>query len=363
MCGAAVSATVFAERERSHHDGRMSMETRRLGSSGIEVSALGLGAMMFGAWGNADRDDCRRMVDMALDAGVNLLDTADIYDRGVSEEIVGAALRGRRDEVVLATKFGNPMDNDPAHRGGSRRWVRQAVTDSLRRLQVDHIDLYQMHRPDPDVPFEETLGALTELVDEGLIGAVGTSTFPAEQIVEAQWIADRDGRTRPTSEQPPYSVLCRGVERAVLPVCRQHDVGTLVWAPLNGGWLTGKYRRDQPPPASSRADREPDHFDLTGDWRTVKFDAVERLETIAAQVGLSLTGLALGFVLSHPAVSAVLIGPRTPEQLADLLAIGAGRLDADTLAAIDAVVPPGTTINPHDDGYDNPHLSPTRLRA
>jgi aryl-alcohol dehydrogenase-like predicted oxidoreductase len=229
------------------------MEQRRLGSSGIEVSSFGLGTMMFGAWGNTDRDECHRMVDMALDAGITLFDTADIYDFGVSEEIVGQALAGRRDRVVLATKFGNAMDDDPDHRGGSRRWVRQAVTDSLRRLGTDRIDLYQMHRPDPDVPFDETLGALTELVDDGLIGAIGTSTFPAEQLVEAQWVADRDGRVRPTSEQPPYSILCRGVEQAVLPVCRTYDIGALVWAPLNGGWLTGKYRRDQPPPASSRA--------------------------------------------------------------------------------------------------------------
>ncbi len=339
------------------------MEQRRLGSSGIEVSSFGLGTMMFGAWGNPDRSECNRMVDMALDAGITLFDTADIYDFGVSEDIVGQALAGQRDRVVLATKFGNAMDDDPAHRGGSRRWVREAVTDSLRRLRTDHIDLYQMHRPDPDVPFDETLGALTELVEEGLVGAVGTSTFPAEQIVESQWIADRDGRARPTSEQPPYSILCRGVEQAVLPTCRKYDIGALVWAPLNGGWLTGKYRRDQPPPAASRAEREPDHFDLGSDWREVKFDAVDRLTAVAEAAGMPLTGLALAFALAHPAVSSVLIGPRTPDQLADLLALADIRLDADTLAAIDTIVPPGTTINPRDAGYHNPHLSPTRLRA
>jgi len=338
----------------------MQMEMRRLGSSGVEVSAFALGTMMFGAWGNPDRDECVRMVDMALDAGITLLDTADIYDFGVSEEIVGQAIRGRRDRVVLATKFGNAMDDDPAHRGGSRRWVRQAVTDSLRRLGVDHIDLYQMHRPDPDVPFDETLGALTDLVDDGLIGAIGTSTFPAEMIVEAQWTADRDGRIRPTSEQPPYSIFCRGVEQAVLPMCRKYDIGALVWAPLNGGWLTGKYRRDQPPPASSRAEREPDHFDHGGDWQAVKLDLVERLQVVADEAGVTLTGLALGFALAHPAVSAVLIGPRTPDQLADLLTLADVRLDADTLAAIDAIVPPGTTVNPSDAGYTNHHLRDVR---
>jgi aryl-alcohol dehydrogenase (NADP+) len=339
------------------------METRRLGSSGIEVGAVALGTMMFGKWGNPDPADCRRMLDLALDAGVTLIDTADIYDFGVSETMLGEFLAGRRDRVVLATKFGNPMDDDPAHRGGSRRWVRQAVTDSLRRLQTDHIDLYQIHRPDPDVPFEETLGALNELVDEGLVRAVGTSCFPAEQLVEAQWIADRRDYVRPATEQPPYSILCRGAERSVFPTCRKYDVGALVWAPLNGGWLTGKYSRDQPPPPQSRAAREPDHFDHAGNWRDVKLDLVERLTNIAGEAGVSLTGLALGFCLAHPAVSAVLLGPRTPDQLVDLLALADVRLDDQTLAAIDALVSPGTDINPADAGYDPPSLDPHNLRS
>jgi len=337
--------------------------TRTLGSSGIEVGQIALGTMMFGAWGNPDRDACRRMVDIALDAGVTLFDTADIYDFGVSEAILGDAVRGRRDRVVLATKFANAMDDDPAHRGGSPRWVRDAATDSLRRLGVDHIDLYQMHRPDPDVPFAETLGELDALVQEGLVRAIGTSTFPAEQLVEAQWDADRLGLHRPDTEQPPYSILCRGAERAVFPVCRRYDIGALVWAPLNGGWLTGKYRRDQPPPPSSRAEREPDHFDHGGSWRDTKLDLVERLSAIADDAGLTLTSLAIGFVLAHPVVSAVLLGPRTPEQLMDLLAHVDVTLDADTLAAIDAVVTPGTDVNPRDAGYDNPNLTSEHLRA
>ncbi len=339
------------------------MEIRRLGSSAIEVSAFGLGTMMFGAWGNPDRDQCRQMIDMALDAGITLVDTADIYDFGVSEDMLGEFLAGRRDRVVLATKFGNPMDDDPQHSGGSRRWVREAVTASLRRLRTDHIDLYQMHRPDPDVPFEETLGALDELVREGLVRAVGTSNFPSEQIVESQWIAARRGFVRPTSEQPPYSILCRRVERAVFPMCRRYDEGAVVWAPLNGGWLTGKYRRDQAPPAASRAAREPEHFDHGSGWRETKLDLVERLEKIATQAGVSLTGLAIGFALAHPAVSAVLIGPRTPDQLAELLTLADVRLDNDTLAAIDAVVPPGTDVNPADAGYTPSWLDPERLRA
>jgi aryl-alcohol dehydrogenase (NADP+) len=339
------------------------MELRRLGSSGIDVSAVALGTMMFGAWGNPDREQCRRMVDMAIDAGVTLFDTADIYDSGVSEEILGEALRGRRERVVLATKFGNPIGDDPAHGGGSRRWVRQAVTDSLRRLGTDHIDLYQMHRPDPGVAFDQTLAELDALVREGLVRAVGTSTFPAEQLVEAQWAAERGGFVRPATEQPPYSILCRGVERAVFPTCRRYDVGALVWAPLNGGWLTGKYRRGQPPPTASRAEREPAHFDHATDLREVKLGIVERLASIATEAGLRLPGLALGFALAHPAVSTVLIGPRTPEQLADLLPLADVRLDADTLAAIDALMPPGTDVNPADAGYTPPSLDPANLRT
>lgn len=322
----------------------------------MQVSALALGTMMFGAWGNPDEEQCARMVDLALDGGINLFDTADIYDDGRSEEILGAALRDRRDDVVLATKFGNPMGVDPNRRGGSRRWIRRAVEDSLRRLQTDRIDLFQMHRPDPTTPLDETLDALDDLVRAGKVLAIGTSCFPAEQLVEAQWIAESRSLVRPRSEQPPYSIMARGVERAVLPTCRRHDVGVLVWAPLNGGWLTGKYRRDQPPPVESRADRQPDHFDHRSDWRAVKLDIVEQLSEIAQSAGVSLTQLALGFVLAHPAVSSALIGPRTPEQLIDLLGAADTRLDSDVLAAIDAIVDPGTDINPADNGYSPPSL-------
>lgn len=322
----------------------------------MQVSAIALGTMMFGAWGNPDAEQCARMVDLALDGGINLFDTADIYDAGRSEEILGEALGRRRDKVILATKFGNPMGEDPNRRGGSRRWIRRAVEDSLRRLQTDRIDLLQMHRPDPETPFDETLHALDDLVRDGKILAVGTSCFPAELLVEAQWIAESRSLVRPRAEQPPYSIMARGVERAVLPTCRRHEVGVLVWAPLNGGWLTGKYRRDQPPPSASRAERQPDHFDHRTDWRSVKLDLVEQLAAIADDAGVSLTALALGFVLAHPAVSAALIGPRTPEQLTDLLAVADVRLTPDVLAAIDAVVEPGTDVNPADSGYTPPTL-------
>ena len=339
------------------------MERRSLGGAGFDVSTLALGTMMFGAWGNPDIAECTEMVDVALDAGITTFDTADIYDFGRSEEILGEALRGRRAGVRIATKFGNMMGDDPSRRGGSARWVRQAVDDSLRRLQIDHIDLYQMHRPDPDVDISETLGALDELVIAGKVGAVGTSCFPPELIVESHWAAERQGVNAPRCEQPPYSVFCRGVERAVLPTCRKYGMGVMVWAPLNGGWLTGKYRDTAEAPDGSRAQRQPHHFDHGGPWRARKMDLVEQLASIADHAGVSLTGLALGFVLAHPSVSAALIGPRTPAQLRDLITAGQTRLDDATLAAIDAAVAPGTDINPADAGYTPAALDPTRLRA
>ncbi len=324
------------------------IERRRLGHSGMEVSALALGTMMFGRWGNPDRDACRRMVGIAVDAGIDLIDTADIYDFGTSEEIVGEAIAGRRDRVVLATKVGNAMSDDPAERGLSRRWIVASCDASLRRLGVDHIDLYQMHRPDPDTPLEESLAAFDELVRAGKVRAVGTSTFAPAQLDELQRIGEARGLVRPTSEQPPYSVLVRGIEDEVLPVCRRDGIGVLVWAPLNGGWLTGKYQSDDVD-AQSRALREPEHFDhRDAEMRTRKRDLVARLAVVAADAGLTLTQLALGFALANPAVTSVLLGPRTPEQLEQLLDPPPTPLAADVLAAIDEVVPPGTTVNPAD---------------
>ena len=321
---------------------------RVLGHSGPEVGALALGTMMFGRWGNSDRHACRRMVDIALDAGIDLLDTADIYDFGVSEEIVGAAIAGRRDRVVLATKVGNAMSDDPADRGLSRRWIHASCDASLRRLGVDHIDVYQMHRPDPDTPLEESVAAFDELVGAGKIGAVGTSTFPAAELAEIQELASDRGWVRPTSEQPPYSVFVRGIETVVLPTCRRHGIGVLVWAPLNGGWLTGKYQHDDLDP-TSRARREPDHFDhRDAAMRATKQQLVDRLAAVAADAGLSLSQLALGFILANPDVTAVLLGPRTPEQLIALLDPMPVPLTPDVLAAIDAIVPPGTNVNPAD---------------
>jgi aryl-alcohol dehydrogenase-like predicted oxidoreductase len=318
--------------------------------------------MMFGEWGNPDADDCVAMLHRALDAGVNMVDTADVYSAGTSEEIVGRALQGRRDDVVLASKFHGPMGADPNQRGGSRRWIQRAVEASLRRLGTDWIDIYQVHRPDPDTDVDETLGALSDLIHQGKVRAIGTSTFPAERIVEAQWVAERRGRERFRTEQPPYSIFARGVERAVLPTCQRYGIGVLVWAPLNGGWLTGKYRRGAEPTADSRAVRAAEHFDYGDAAAERKLDLVEELSKVSSEVGCSLTHLAHAFVLAHPAVTTAIIGPRTMEQLDDVLAGAALRLDSDVLAQIDELVPPGTDVNPADAGYTPPELDPLRLR-
>lgn len=324
------------------------MTPRRLGGSGLSVAPIALGTMMFGAWGNPDAGECRRIVDRALDAGITLFDTADIYDFGRSEEILGDALRGRRDLVVLATKCGNPMDDDPLHRGLSARWIRSSCEASLRRLGVEHIDLYQMHRPDPSVPLAETLGAFTALVDEGKIGAIGTSTFPAPLLDELQSVAASSGFVAPTVEQPPYSILARGIETSVLPACRHHGLGVLVWAPLNGGWLTGKYQQASDD-ASSRAKRQGEHFDHRDSAvRQRKLALVDRLSRVAAECDLTLVQLAVAFVLDDPVIGAALIGPRTYEQLDDLLAAGTPALPAGARAAIDAIVAPGENVNPAD---------------
>ncbi|WP_285776787.1 aldo/keto reductase [Microtetraspora sp. NBRC 13810] len=340
------------------------MNHRTLGRTGIPVSPLTLGTLMFGAWGNTDHDECVRIVHAALDAGITTIDTADVYSFGESEEIVGRALKGRRDEVVLATKFGSPMDDSPHRRGNSRRWIVRAVEDSLRRLDTDYIDLYQVHRPDPDTDVDETLGALSDLVRQGKVRAVGTSNFPAEELVEAQWAAERRGRERFGSEQPSYSIMARHAEAAVLPVAERYDLGVMVWSPLNGGWLTGKYRRDAPPPADSRATRNAEHFDYRAEHvRATKFDLTEKLTALADEAGLPLMHLALGFVLSHRAVSSAVIGPRTLEQLAGHLGAERVRLTPDLLDAIDELVPPGTNVGgPAEIGHVPHVLTDAALR-
>lgn len=328
----------------------MSIATRFLGHSEIEVSSLAFGARMFGRWGNTDVDECQRMVARALDAGVTLFDTADMYDDGASETILGEALRGRRDAVVLATKVGNPMGGDPERAGLSRRWIVRACEDSLRRLQVEHIDLYQMHRPDPDTPIDETLAAFDELVLAGKVRAIGTSTFSPAQIDEVAERATNLGVARPTSEQPPYSALARGIEREVLPACVRHALGVIVWAPLNGGWLTGKYQ-GVVVDADSRAQRFPDHFDHAQQAiRSEKRATVDALARIADAAGMSLKQLALAFVLDDPTITAAIIGPRTLAQLDELLTLGPLVLPGGVRAAIDLVIEPGRNVNPADEG-------------
>lgn len=338
------------------------MEHTTLGRTGISVSRHCFGAMMLGAWGNPDHDDGVRMIHTALDAGINFIDTADVYSAGESEEIVGKALQGRREEVVLATKVHGPMGRDRNMRGNSRRWIMRAVEDSLRRLDTDWIDLYQIHRPDPTTDVDETLGALSDLVRQGKVRAIGSSTFPAEQIVEAQWVAERRGRERFRCEQPPYSILTRGIEAGVLPTCQRHGMGAIVWSPLAGGWLTGKYRKGQELPSGGRAELVPDRYDFSLAENQRKLDVVEELLKLAADAGTTITHLALAWTLEHPAVTSAIIGPRTMEQLTDVLGAADVRLDEDVLDRIDELVPPGTNVNAADAGYTPPTLEPAARR-
>jgi aryl-alcohol dehydrogenase-like predicted oxidoreductase len=335
----------------------MSMRHRTLGGTGIKVSPLCLGAMMFGSWGNPDQDEGVATIHRALDAGINFIDTADVYSAGESEEIVGRAIKGRRDSVVLATKFHGGMGDDPNMRGNSRRWIVTEVENSLRRLQTDWIDLYQVHRPDPSTDIDETLGALSDLVHQGKVRAIGSSTFPAWQIVEAQWVAEKRGHVRFRCEQPPYSIFVRGIEADVLPVCQQYGMGVIPWSPLAGGWLTGRYRRGMEQPTTGRAARTPGRFDLSRPGNQRKLDLVEELEKVAADAGVSLIHLALAFVLNHPAVSSAIIGPRNPEQLDGQLGAVDVVLDDGVLDRIDELVQPGTNLNADDAGWQPPALA------
>src|SRR3954453_2203225 len=325
------------------------MDLRPLGRTGVQVSNFCLGAMMFGAWGNPDHDESVRIIHAALDAGINFIDTADVYGQGESEEILAKALSaGRRDNVVVATKFHNAMGEDPNERGNSRRWIMRAVEDSLRRLGTDWIDLYQVHRPDPGTDIEEPLGALSDLVHQGKIRYVGGSTFPASAIVEAQWAARDRGLQRFVSEQPPYSVLVRAIENDVLPTCSRYGMGVMSYSPLTGGWLSGRWRKDTGQQSSSRAGRRPERFDLSQPANQRKLDAVEELARLADEAAITLIQPAIAFFLRHPAITAALIGPRTMEQLKGQLAAVDVALDEALLDRIDAIVAPGITINPED---------------
>ncbi len=326
------------------------MELRPLGRTGVQVSKLCLGTMMFGAWGNADHEDSIRIIHRALDAGINFVDTADVYSAGESEEIVGKALKSRRDDVVLATKLFMPMGEEPNRRGGSRRWIIRAVEDSLRRLGTDWIDLYQVHRPDPAMDVEETLGALTDLVQQGKVRYIGSSSYAGSQIVEAQWTARERNLQRFRTEQPPYSLLVRSIELDVLPTAQRHRMGILTYSPLSGGWLSGSWNADSSPTSPARR-RLAARFDMSLPENGRKLEAVEQLAEVADDAGLSMIELAIAFVVRHPGVTSAIIGPRTMEQLESQLPGADATLDAATLDRIDEIVRPGVTINPADTSY------------
>ncbi|WP_431966097.1 aldo/keto reductase [Nocardia sp. bgisy134] len=332
------------------------MRYRTLGRTGIKVSPYALGAMMFGAIGNPDHDESLRIIHRAFDAGINLIDTADMYSHGESEEIVGKALRGRRDDVVVATKARMPMSDNPNHQGASRRWLVRALDDSLRRLGTDHIDVFQIHRPDPDTDIEETLSALTDLQRAGKIRAFGTSALPASEIVRAHWVSEKRGLARLRTEQPVYSILNRGIEREVLPITQEFGMGTLVWSPLGGGLLTGRYRKGQ----DVATHRSQFGFQHLKDDR--RLDVVEQLIPLADEAGMPLTHLAIAFVLAHPGVTSALIGPRTMAHLDDLLAGAEVVLDDDLLDRIDKIAPPGTDVGTLDMAYQPPAILRTELR-
>ena len=337
------------------------MRYRPLGRTGVHVSPLCLGAMMFGPWGNDDTQDSIRIIHAALDAGVNFVDTADVYSGGVSEEIVGKALRGRREDVVLATKFFMPMSQDPNHRGGSRRWIMREVEASLTRLGTDYIDLYQVHRPSPDTDVDETLSALSDLVHQGKVRYIGSSSYSGAQIVEAQWVSRERRLERFVTEQPPYSILVRGIEEDVLPALQRHGMGALTYSPLAGGWLSGRWRKGAEVAPTSSA-RPSARFDMSTEANQRKLDLVEQLAQLCEHAGLSMIDVAIAFVINHPGVTSAIVGPRTMEQLVSYLPAAELTLPVDVLDRIDEIVAPGATVNPEDNSYGAHELTPAARR-
>lgn len=333
------------------------MKYRTLGRTGLKVSPLCLGTMMFGAWGNPDHDDSIAIIHAAIDAGINFIDTADVYSAGESEEILGKAIAGRRDDLVIATKFHGSMGDDPNRAGNSRRWIIRACEDSLRRLGTDYIDLYQVHRPEPGTDIDGTLGALSDLVHQGKVRYLGSSTFPASAVVEAQWAAERRQRERFVCEQPPYSILARGIEAELLPTCERYGMGVIAWSPLAGGWLSGKWRTGADDLTSRRAQRIPARYDLSLPENQAKLEAADALAVLAEENDLSLVHMALAFVANHPAVTAPIIGPRTAEHLEDQLGAADVVLGDEVLDRIDEIVRPGTNFSWADAGYVPPAIA------
>lgn len=339
------------------------MERLEFGTAGFSVSRLCLGTAAFGSWGGTTASECGEMLDRALDAGIDLLDTADVYSGGEAEEILGGLLAaGRRSRVILSTKVGMATGSRPGEGGNSRRWLTRAVEDSLRRLRTDHVDICSLHRPDPSCPIEETLLALTDLVAAGKIRHVGTSNFLAHELVEAKFVAAERGARGFVSEQPSYSIFTRVAERDVLPVCQEYGLAVIAWSPLAGGWLSGKYRRASIPDGSRRHRLKPERFDFSLEPNKRKLAAVAELDAVAGESGIDLVGLALGFALEHPAVTAVIIGPRTVDQLDSYLAGGGVRLDPQALDRIDAIVPPGSSLSESEAAWRPPALVDRSLR-
>jgi len=339
------------------------MEYRRLGRTGVTVSSLCLGAMMFGEWGTRDHDESIKIIHRALDAGINFIDTADVYSAGESEVIVGKALAGgRRDDIVLASKVHMPMGEDPNQRGNSRRWIIREVENSLRRLGTDYLDLYQVHRYDPETDLDETLGALSALVRAGKVRYFGHSTWPVSAIVEAQWTAQERGRERFRTEQPTYSILTRAIESDVLPTCARYGMGVLSYSPLAGGWLSGRYRTGDEGPYSAARQRLANRFDMSLPENQRKLEAAGQLGELADKTGITLIEMAIAFVLRHPAISSAIIGPRTMEHLESQLTAAGTVLSDDVLDRIDEIVPPGITLNPADNGWVSPALEVSARR-
>jgi aryl-alcohol dehydrogenase-like predicted oxidoreductase len=341
------------------------MQQRQLGRTGVMVSELCLGAMMYGSMGNPDHDDCVRQIHLALDAGINFIDTADVYSRGESEEIVGKAIQGRRDDIVLATKFFAAFDDNPNHAGGSRRWIMTEVENSLRRLGVDHIDLYQCHRFPETMDLDETLGALSDLQRAGKIRYFGSSAFPADRIVESHWLADRRGHGHLRCEQASYSIMSREIEKHVIPACERYGMGVIVYSPLGGGWLSGRYRDVEDFTPDSRIVRLSARwggFDPHAELNQRRLEVVRRVQGLADESGVSLPRLAVAWTLEHPGITSAIIGPRTMEQLESLLDADEVRLSADVLDAIDTIVAPGTKVSPLDPSSDPHALRPERRR-
>ncbi|MEE8428410.1 MAG: aldo/keto reductase [Gammaproteobacteria bacterium] len=333
------------------------METRTLGKTGLQVTPFCLGTMMFGSMGNTDHDECIKIIHRAMDAGINFIDTADFYSQGESEEIVGKAIKGKRDELVIATKFFFPMDpNDPNTGGGSRKWIVKEVEDSLKRVGTDYIDLYQIHRYDSNTDMEEILFTLTELVKQGKIRYFGSSMFPADRIVESHWVAERRGLMKFRCEQPVYSIFAREIERFVLPACNRYGMGAITWSPLDGGFLTGRYRSSKDITEDTRVGRfaiyTEGKLDPEAEIFKTKIAMVEQLLPLAEQAELSMAQLAIAFVLEHPFVTSSIIGPRTLEQLENVLPAAEVRLDSAILDEIDKIMPPGSTISSPGDMPD-----------